>query len=171
MIRLPFLLVVSLMTGFNFFWGFPVAMSAQPITQPVIPPDIYSNKSFEQNVYGQPLAACSKALGAGADRSGFCRLSISDLGVHGVCAQMTEEFLTYTLGQGNDLITPRPEYRFPGLKPGDFWCLCAGRWQQALDAGVAPPVNPYATSYGVLASLFASDLNRHLISPEKSQTK
>ncbi|MDD3575411.1 MAG: DUF2237 family protein [Halothiobacillus sp.] len=60
--------------------------------------EVPSNKSFEQNVYGQPLAACSKALGAGADRSGFCRLSIADLGVHGVCAQMTEEFLTYTLG-------------------------------------------------------------------------
>lgn len=146
-------------------------MSAQPITQPVVPPDIYSDKAFEQNVYGQPLAACSSALHAGADRSGFCRLSIADLGVHGVCAQMTKEFLNYTLSQGNDLMTPRPEYRFPGLKPGDFWCVCAGRWQQALDAGVAPPVNPNATSYGVLATLFASDLNQHLINPATPASK
>jgi uncharacterized protein (DUF2237 family) len=153
--------------GVCILMGANRAMSAEPIIQPIDPPDLYSSAAYEQNLYGRPLQACSKDLHAGADRSGYCRLSIADLGVHGVCAQMTEDFLSYTLSQGNDLITPRPDFRFPGLKPGDFWCVCAGRWQQALDAGVAPPVNPEATSYGVLATLFASDLNRHLIRPSR----
>lgn len=132
------------------------------IQQPIEPVDLYGEAARTQNVYGQPLHVCSTAPLTGAQRSGYCRLSPRDFGAHGVCAQMTPEFLAYTLKQGNDLITPQPWANFPGLKAGDFWCVCAGRWQQALDAGVAPPINPHATSIGVLGTLFAADLNRHL---------
>ncbi len=135
------------------------------IEQPLEPIDLYSEAARTQNVYGQPLQVCSKAPLTGAQRSGYCSLSPRDLGAHGVCARMTPEFLAYTLKQGNDLITPQPWANFPGLKAGDFWCVCAGRWQQALDAGVAPPINPNATSIGVLNNLFAADLNRHLWRP------
>lgn len=73
-------------------------------------------------------------------RDGFCRTDQYDEGRHVVCAIMTESFLKFTRSRGNDLITPRPDYHFPGLKPGDRWCLCALRWQEAYNAGVAPPV-------------------------------
>ena len=73
-------------------------------------------------------------------RDGFCRTGRSDLGAHLVCAEMTAEFLEFSRDVGNDLSTPRPEYEFPGLEPGDRWCLCAERWKQAFEAGVAPPV-------------------------------
>jgi hypothetical protein len=73
-------------------------------------------------------------------RDGFCRTDENDHGRHVVCAIMTDEFLAFTRSQGNDLITPRPDYRFPGLKKGDKWCLCALRWREAYEAGVAPPV-------------------------------
>lgn len=132
------------------------------IAQPIDPVDLFGKEARALNVYGQPLQPCSMALRAGSDRSGYCRVSPQDAGVHGVCARVTAEFLAYTLKQGNDLVTPQPWARFPGLQPGDFWCVCAGRWQQALDAGVAPPINPNATSIGVLSSLFADDLNKHL---------
>ncbi|OYY56082.1 MAG: hypothetical protein B7Y53_02590 [Halothiobacillus sp. 28-55-5] len=135
------------------------------IEQPIDPVDLYSEAARTQNVFGQPLQVCSMAPLTGAQRSGYCGLSPRDLGVHGVCARMTDAFLAYTLKQGNDLITPQPWASFPGLQAGDFWCVCAGRWQQALDAGVAPPINPYATSFGVLSTLFAADLNRHLWIP------
>ena len=76
----------------------------------------------------------------GFERDGFCHTGSHDRGVHVVCAQMTEEFLSYTRSQGNDLSSPAPRYGFPGLKPGDRWCLCATRWLQAVKAGVAPPI-------------------------------
>jgi uncharacterized protein (DUF2237 family) len=78
-------------------------------------------------------------------RDGHCRTEGRDPGFHAVCAVMTEEFLTYSKEVGNDLSTPHPEWGFPGLQPGDRWCLCAGRWQQAYEAGVAPPVVLEAT--------------------------
>jgi uncharacterized protein len=91
-------------------------------------------------------------------RDGFCHTDEHDQGRHVVCAIMTEAFLHFTHSRGNDLITPRPEYRFPGLKPGDRWCLCALRWKEAYDAGVAPPVllactHERALSYVKLKSL------------------
>lgn len=138
------------------------------ITQPIEPIDLYSEAAQTHNVYGEPLQLCSSAPLTGAARNGFCGLSPRDVGAHGVCARMTAEFLAYTRTQGNDLITPQPWAQFPGLKPGDFWCVCAGRWQQALDAGVAPPINPDATSMGVLSTLFAADLNRHLWLPQRA---
>ncbi len=92
------------------------------------------------NVLGQTLMACSYAPLTGYFRDGCCNTREDDTGSHVVCARMTTEFLEFSLSRGNDLTTPRPEYRFPGLKAGDRWCLCALRWKQALDAGLAPPV-------------------------------
>lgn len=93
-----------------------------------------------RNVLGGPLRACSFAPLTGFFRDGCCRTRGEDEGLHVICARVTQEFLSYSLSQGNDLITPRPEWRFPGLKPGDRWCVCAARWMQAWKAGVAPPV-------------------------------
>jgi uncharacterized protein (DUF2237 family) len=93
-----------------------------------------------RNVLGGPLRACSYAPVTGFFRDGCCRTRGDDPGQHVVCAKMTEAFLSYAKTQGNDLVTPHPEWRFPGLKPGDRWCLCADRWLQAYQAGVAPPV-------------------------------
>lgn len=93
-----------------------------------------------RNVLGGPLRACSFDPLTGFFRDGCCRSRGEDEGLHVICARVTQEFLSYSLGQGNDLITPRPEWRFAGLKPGDRWCLCAVRWMQAWKAGVAPPV-------------------------------
>ena len=103
-----------------------------------------------RNVLGGPLRACSYAPLTGYFRDGCCRTRNDDGGRHVVCARMTSEFLSYSLGQGNDLITPRPEWRFAGLKPGDRWCLCAERWLEAYRAGVAPPVVLDATHEAAL---------------------
>ena len=92
------------------------------------------------NVLGQTLEACCYEPKTGFYRTGFCETGPEDSGTHTVCAVMTAEFLTYTKAKGNDLLTPMPLYQFPGLKPGDKWCLCATRWKQAVEAGVAPPV-------------------------------
>jgi len=98
-----------------------------------------------KNVLGGTLQPCSLEPLTGYFRDGCCNTDEHDFGSHTVCAQMTEEFLKFSLQQGNDLITPRPEYRFPGLKPGDRWCVCAARWLEAYEAGVAPPVFLEAT--------------------------
>jgi len=92
------------------------------------------------NILGEELACCCTDPMTGFHRDGFCRTGEMDTGRHVICAQVTKEFLDFTLSMGNDLITPRPEFGFPGLKPGDKWCLCALRWKEALEAGVAPPV-------------------------------
>ncbi|HEY1318365.1 MAG TPA: DUF2237 domain-containing protein [Gaiella sp.] len=97
------------------------------------------------NVMGGPLEPCGYDPVTGFWRDGSCRTGGQDLGVHAVCAVMTEEFLAYSHSVGNDLSTPHPELGFAGLREGDRWCLCAGRWQQALEAGVAPPVVLEAT--------------------------
>jgi uncharacterized protein len=90
------------------------------------------------NVFGEKLISCSTEPLTGFYRNGCCETGPDDLGTHTVCAVMTREFLEFSLGRGNDLITPRPEYAFPGLIPGDKWCLCASRWVEAYKAGVAP---------------------------------
>ncbi|MEM8767202.1 MAG: DUF2237 domain-containing protein [Pseudomonadota bacterium] len=92
------------------------------------------------NVFGEPLEPCSVDPLTGFFRDGCCRTGSQDLGSHVVCARVTAEFLEFSRSRGNDLISPRPEYRFPGLQPGDRWCLCAKRWAEAHAAGVAPPV-------------------------------
>ncbi len=97
------------------------------------------------NVFGQPLQPCCFNPLTGFYRDGYCRTGTDDTGTHTVCAIMTAEFLQFSLSVGNDLTTPRPEYGFPGLKPGDKWCLCLTRWLQAYHADVAPSVILEAT--------------------------
>ena len=92
------------------------------------------------NVLGHPLQCCCTSPLTGFYRDGFCRTGAEDSGLHTVCAVMTYEFLQFSKSRGNDLMTARPEYSFPGLKPGDRWCLCASRWAEAHKAGCAPPV-------------------------------
>ena len=91
-----------------------------------------------RNVLGGELASCSTEPVTGFYRNGCCETGPHDVGMHTVCAVMTAEFLAFSKAMGNDLSTPRPEFAFPGLKPGDRWCLCAPRWKEALDAGMAP---------------------------------
>ena len=91
-----------------------------------------------RNVLGGELASCSTEPVTGFYRNGCCETGPHDTGMHTVCAVMTAEFLAFSKAAGNDLSTPRPELAFPGLKPGDRWCLCAPRWKEALDAGMAP---------------------------------
>ena len=99
----------------------------------------------QANVHGDPLEVCSLEPLTGFYRNGCCDTSAEDAGSHTVCTVMTAEFLLFSKARGNDLSTPRPEFGFAGLKPGDRWCLCAARWKEALDAGVAPPVVLAAT--------------------------
>lgn len=94
----------------------------------------------DRNVLGGPLVPCSTAPLTGWTRDGCCRTDDADIGVHTVCALMTAEFLEFSKAAGNDLSTPAPAYGFPGLQPGDRWCLCAPRWRDALEAGAAPQV-------------------------------
>ena len=104
----------------------------------------------QQNVLGTPLQTCSADPTTGYLRDGDCAALQRDPGRHEVCAVVTEEFLQYSKRQGNDLITPRPDLDFPGLEPGDHWCLCLPRWEEAREAGVAPPVVLEATNEAVL---------------------
>jgi uncharacterized protein (DUF2237 family) len=103
------------------------------------------------NVLGQELLPCSTSPLTGFYRNGCCETGPNDLGLHTVCAVMTTEFLAFSRLAGNDLSTPRPDLNFPGLKPGDRWCLCAPRWKEALDAGTAPGVVLEATHEETLA--------------------
>lgn len=115
------------------------------------------------NVFGEPLETCSMAPRTGFTRSGACESGPEDLGVHSVCVQVTAEFLAFSRAQGNDLSTPQPEFGFPGLKPGDRWCLCAARWQEALDAGRAPKVVLRATHARTLDVIEFTDLKAHAL--------
>ena len=113
------------------------------------------------NVLGTALVPCSYDPLTGYFRDGCCNTDEEDAGTHVICAKVTQAFLAYSLRQGNDLITPRPEHRFAGLKPDDRWCLCALRWKEALAAGVAPPV--------VLASTHARALDFVTLAQLQSQ--
>lgn len=115
------------------------------------------------NVLGTPLQACSFDPLTGFLRDGCCTADAQDRGTHLVCARVTREFLDYSLAQGNDLITPRPQWRFAGLKPGDRWCLCATRWLEAAAAGVAPPVVLEATNRLVLGLIPLALLQAHAL--------
>jgi uncharacterized protein (DUF2237 family) len=118
-----------------------------------------------RNVVGGQLEVCCTSPMTGYQRDGFCNTGVLDRGVHVVCAQVTAEFLAFTQSQGNDLSTPVPDYDFPGLKPGDRWCLCAARWQEALEAGVAPPVVLAATHEAALKHIDLADLKQSAINP------
>lgn len=102
------------------------------------------------NVFGEKIATCSVNPKTGFYRDGCCNTGPDDTGRHVVCCVMTDEFLQFSKSKGNDLITPIPMYQFPGLKAGDQWCLCALRWKEAYEAGVAPPVYLEATNEAVL---------------------
>lgn len=116
-----------------------------------------------KNVIGTPLKGCCSDPMTGFYRDGFCRTGTGDHGVHVVCVRMTAEFLAYSKQQGNDLSTPMPEYSFPGLTPGDCWCLCAPRWQEALEAGMAPQVRLESTHISALEFINLSDLKEHAL--------
>lgn len=114
-----------------------------------------------RNVLGGPLQPCGIDPVTGFFRNGRCDTSPEDIGSHTVCAVMTEAFLAFSRSRGNDLSTPLPQYGFPGLKPGDRWCLCAPRWQEALEAGQAPPVVLKATHEGALRYCTLDDLRSY----------
>jgi uncharacterized protein len=116
-----------------------------------------------KNVLGETLELCCNSPKTGYYRDGFCCTGAGDVGVHVVCAQVTAEFLTFTKSVGNDLSTPMPMYDFPGLKPGDRWCLCASRWKEALDAGAAPPVVLAATHAAAVEYVSLAELQAHAI--------
>lgn len=115
------------------------------------------------NVLGTALLACSFDPLTGFLRDGCCNTDAHDHGTHVVCARMTVPFLAFSRARGNDLSTPRPEFRFRGLRPGDRWCLCALRWKEALRAGVAPPVHLAATHARALEIVTLEQLQAHAL--------
>jgi uncharacterized protein len=113
------------------------------------------------NVLGGELECCCLEPPTGFYRDGYCRTGAGDHGLHTVCAVMTDEFLRFSAVAGNDLSTAVPEFDFPGLKSGDRWCLCVSRWQEALEAGCAPPVVLAASHISTLEFLTLEDLRTH----------
>jgi uncharacterized protein len=116
-----------------------------------------------KNVLGEALQPCCLRPPTGFYRTGYCETGADDIGMHTVCAQVTKEFLEFSKSRGNDLSVPAPLAGFPGLKPGDRWCLCATRWQEALDAGIAPRVVLTATHEATLEYVALEDLKRYAI--------
>jgi hypothetical protein len=134
-------------------------VDSEPIrdqSEPAIPDD-------DRNVLGGRLEPCSTEPVTGFYRDGCCNTGPEDLGLHVVCTQVTREFLDFARQQGNDLVTPAPEFGFPGLKPGDRWCVCAATWRQAFEAGVASPVVLVATHEETLAVIPLDALKRHAL--------
>ena len=131
----------------------PLDQTGSPSGQP--------DRQPSRNVLGGTLQACSTAPLTGFFRDGCCNTGPQDRGSHTVCAIVTAEFLRFSQEQGNDLSTLRREYGFPGLKPGDQWCLCAPRWQEAFEAGCAPMVALEATHIGALDHCALEDLEGH----------
>jgi len=116
-----------------------------------------------RNVLGERLQSCSEKPLTGFYRDGCCNTGLDDPGVHTVCAVMTGEFLDFSRARGNDLSAPVPQLGFPGLKPGDRWCLCAARWKEALDAGMAPRVVLTATHEATLEIVSLAELKRYAV--------
>ncbi|OIP82008.1 MAG: hypothetical protein AUK44_08725 [Porphyromonadaceae bacterium CG2_30_38_12] len=119
-----------------------------------------------ENIFGEKLVSCCTNPMTGYFRDGLCRADKSDVGTHVVCAVVTKEFLEFSFAMGNDLTTPRPQYQFQGLKPGDKWCLCALRWKEAFEAGCAPKVYLEATSEKALEFISMNDLIAHAYKKE-----
>jgi uncharacterized protein (DUF2237 family) len=117
----------------------------------------------QKNLLGLPLVPCSLQPRTGFFRTGCCETGPEDRGAHVVCVVVTAAFLAFSRERGNDLSTPHPEHAFPGLRPGDRWCLCASRWQEALDAGVAPPVVLASTHEAALRHVSRDDLLAHAV--------
>ena len=125
------------------------------------PPNGTATAVRAKNVLGTELEACCFEPMTGAFRDGYCNTGPMDVGSHTVCAVMTEEFLNFTATCGNDLSTPFPQFNFPGLKPGDKWCLCVSRWKEAREAGVAPKVYLEGCHERALLVVSLEDLRRH----------
>lgn len=117
----------------------------------------------QRNVFGEKLQSCSERPVTGFFRTGCCHTGADDVGLHTVCIEVTAEFLAFSKACGNDLSTPQPDFDFPGLNPGDRWCLCAARWREALDAGKAPRVILTATHEATLQIVSLDDLKRYAI--------
>ena len=118
-----------------------------------------------KNILGGPLVLCSTDPMTGWQRDGCCNTDSNDHGLHAVCAEVTAEFLAFSQSAGNDLSTPRPEFGFPGLQPGDRWCLCAGRWEEARRAGFAPEVVLEACHEKTLEVTLLGHLQAHAVQP------
>lgn len=114
-----------------------------------------------KNVLGTPLVPCSYDPLTGYYRDGCCNTDAQDAGSHVICARVNQAFLDFSVARGNDLVTPRPEYRFRGLQPGDRWCLCALRWKEAFEAGAAPPVVLESTHERALDYVTIEQLRAH----------
>jgi hypothetical protein len=117
----------------------------------------------DKNVYGDKLQPCGSDPITGYTRTGTCETGPADRGSHTVCAEVSDEFLIYSRAMGNDLISPVPEYDFPGLVPGNRWCLCVLRWKEALEAGVAPPVVLESTHEKALRHVSLEQLQQHAV--------
>ncbi len=117
----------------------------------------------QRNVFGESIETCSIRPMTGFYRSGCCHTGEDDAGMHTICILATAEFLAFSKMRGNDLSTPLPEFGFPGLQPGDRWCLCAERWKEALEAGMAPRVVLRATHANTLEVVSIEDLKRYAI--------
>jgi hypothetical protein len=117
----------------------------------------------QRNVFGERLQSCSERPVTGFFRTGCCHTGADDVGLHTVCIEVTAEFLAFSKACGNDLSTPLPDFDFPGLNPGDRWCLCAARWREALEAGKAPRVILMATHEATLQIVSLEDLKRYAI--------
>lgn len=125
--------------------------------------------SGPSNVLGEKLSPCCFEPMTGFYRDGFCRTGPGDYGLHTVCIEATAEFLAFSRARGNDLSTPIPQYDFPGLMPGDRWCLCVNRWKEALDAGVAPRVVLSSTHISALEFVRLEDLQAHALEEESDR--
>jgi uncharacterized protein len=123
----------------------------------------HDNYEDAKNVLGGKLFLCSQSPVTGFFRDGYCQTCEEDTGSHTVCAEMSEAFLAFSMSRGNDLSTPRPQWGFPGLKPGDRWCLCAARWKEAYDAGFAPPVVLRSTHERALEIISLEQLKEHAV--------
>ncbi|MEI9998799.1 MAG: DUF2237 domain-containing protein [Verrucomicrobiota bacterium] len=118
------------------------------------------------NVLGGKLLPCCFSPMTGFYRDGYCRTGPGDYGLHTVCVEVSEPFLAFSRAMGNDLTTPIPEYQFPGLEPGDRWCLCVSRWKQALEAGMAPSVVLSASHISALEFVTLEELQAHAVTEE-----
>lgn len=152
--RVLFTLVIYLIIGFTY-------LTAQSNNCLIQKDTMQKTTTQSKNVLGTDLKSCCYDPMTGFYRDGFCQTGPTDYGTHVVCARMTEEFLTYTKGKGNDLSTPLPMYNFPGLKPGDQWCLCVSRWKEAMIAGFAPPVILESTHENALEVVTLEELRRY----------
>jgi len=116
-----------------------------------------------RNVLNGPLQTCGTDPMTGFYRNGCCDTGAGDVGIHVLCAEMTAEFLAFSVAHGNDLVTPVPHFGFPGLRPGDRWCLCVERWKEAYEAGVAPPVILEGTHMSALEFVSLDELREHAV--------